>query len=125
MNKKKGAENSDLTRIEDLSEFLHQKDSDLDSKFDTFSLEELNSETTTALDLDELDESDTFPELPETSVEEEIHLEASNEIQIESFDFSSDSTEEQSSFDKTSFGENPFGSSLGDSASLDEDELDA
>lgn len=135
MVKKKGDEKNDLTRIEDLSEFLHQKDSDLDSRFDTFSSDDSHESTSTGIDLDALDESDTppaLPDLPEVSYEnsndEEINFEATslNEVSFESspeensFDFSIESSEDDSSNDKTSFGENPFGSSESDSNSLDE-----
>ena len=127
MKKKKDSANSDLTRIEDLSEFLHQKDSDLDSKFDTFSFEDSDKLTSTDLDsnvLDtdeeasikqdsnEIDRSETFPDMPENS-DEEISPETI-------FAFSTDSSDENITYDKTSFGENPFGSASTESSSLDE-----
>ena len=102
MVKKKGDDNHDLTRIEDLSEFLHQEDSDLDSRFDTFSS---SDQTSSKLDIAALDEGETFldiPEIPVESPEEEVSFEDSSETE----------------FEKTSFGENPFGSSEDDS--LDE-----
>lgn len=131
MVKKKGGENNDLTRIEDLSEFLHQEDSDLDSRFDTFSSNDSSDPTSTGVDLNALDEEEVLPDLPEESNEEEITFEATSldevtfedpsEAQESSFDFSSESSseEEETSYDKTSFGENPFGSS-DDSNSMDE-----
>ncbi len=130
MVKKKGGENNDLTRIEDLSEFLHQEDSDLDSRFDTFSSNDSSDPTSTGVDLNALDEEEVLPDLPEESNEEEITFEATSldEVTFEdplespesSFDFSSESSsEEETSYDKTSFGENPFGSS-DDSNSMDE-----
>ena len=103
MVKKKGDTNPDLTRIEDLSEFLHQEDSDLDSRFDTFSSNDSSDPTSTGVDLNALPE---IPELsPELSDEEDIAFEET------SFDFTSESTDEEVSYDKTSFGENPFGAS--------------
>ncbi len=120
MVKKKGG-NQDLTRIEDLSEFLHQEDSDLDSRFDTFSSPDTTKELT-GVDLNALDETgEVLPELPSeetfqaTSDEEESTFEASSldEVTFESSD------SQDSSYNKTSFGENPFGSSL-ESDSLEE-----
>lgn len=108
MVKKKGGENQDLTRIEDLSEFLHQEDSDLDSRFDTFSPTNKDL-TSTGVALDALDDtSEALPEIPLDTPEEEVSFENNFE--------STDS--EEVTYDKTSFGENPFGSS--DSDALEE-----
>ncbi len=122
MKKKKDSDNSDLTRIEDLSEFLHQKDSDLDSKFETFSLEDTHDPTSTDLDstdfdlgeleLNDHDEPVTFPD-PEEASDAEINPETS-------FEFSTESTEEQTTYDKTAFGENPFGPPLTESDTFDQ-----
>ncbi|MEA9358087.1 hypothetical protein SHI21_17775 [Bacteriovorax sp. PP10] len=109
--KKKGADNNDMTRIEDLSEFLHQEDSDLDSRFDTFSSPPKDL-TSTGVDVNALDESsEALPDLPsedtfQNTDEEEISFEPSSldEVTFESSD------SEEVSYDKTSFGENPFGS---------------
>lgn len=139
MVKKKGDDNQDLTRIEDLSEFLHQEDSDLDSRFDTYSPDDSKDSTSTGVDLNSFDEDESPPELPQLSnneheqgqgQDEEVNFESSSldevtyedpsELQDESFDFANDSSDEAPSFDKTSFGENPFGSSELNSNSLDE-----
>jgi hypothetical protein len=135
MVKKKGDEKNDLTRIEDLSEFLHQKDSDLDSRFDTFSSDDSHDPTSTGVDLNALDEAESLPDLPEESNEEEITFEPTtlDEVTFESpleegsFDFSSETSEseseEETSYDKTSFGENPFGSSESDSLNDELEEI--
>lgn len=123
MAKKKGG-NQDLTRIEDLSEFLHQEDSDLDSRFDTFSSPSKDP-TLTGVELNALeDRSEALPEIPlespfEDTPEEEVTFEASSLDEV-SFDETFESTDsENTSFDKTSFGENPFGSTE-ESDSLEE-----
>lgn len=121
MVKKKGG-NQDLTRIEDLSEFLHQEDSDLDSRFDTFSSDSKDP-TSTGVDVNALEE--VLPEVPsespfEDTPEEEVTFEASSldEVSFEDSTFESSDSEDVS-YDKTAFGENPFGSS-GESDSLEE-----
>ena len=108
MVKKKGGENHDLTRIEDLSEFLHQEDSDLDSRFDTFSS---NDPTSSGVDLNALDEEESLPDIPELPVE-------STEDEISFADSPESESESESEYEKTSFGENPFGST--DVESLEE-----
>lgn len=77
----------DLTRIEDLSEFLHQEDPDLESKFGDFDKSYHKADgTSTAVtgvnealnltDLTELDEQDeALPSLPETEAETEAEPE--------------------------------------------------
>lgn len=114
MVKKKGGD-QDLTRIEDLSEFLHQEDSDLDSRFDTFSSPETTKESTsTGVDLNALDDdtAESLPDIPQDSPfedtpEEEVTFEASSIDEV-SFEDSTDT--DDVSYDKTAFGENPFGS---------------
>lgn len=114
VKKKKGGDSNDMTRIEDLSEFLHQEDSDLDSRFDTFSSPEKEL-TSTGVDLNALDDTEeVLPDLPsedtfqntDTDTNEEMTFEASSldEVSFEPSD------SEEVSYDKTSFGENPFGS---------------
>jgi hypothetical protein len=114
MVKKKGGD-QDLTRIEDLSEFLHQEDSDLDSRFDTFSSPETTTDpTSTGVDLNALDNdnAESLPEIPQDSPfedtpEEEITFEASS---LDEVTFESSIDTDDVSYDKTAFGENPFGS---------------
>ncbi len=83
-------ENKDLTRIEDLSEFLHQEDSDLDSVFNNFSPDSSDS---TGLGIDSL--PDLPPELPSDSPEEDLAFEATSldDISFESADESVDSSD--------------------------------
>lgn len=85
MTKKKDDENKDLTRIEDLSEFLHQEDSDLDSRFDNFHSPALdnNDPSSTGISLDALDDDlppDVPPEVPFENTEESPSEEMSFEV---------------------------------------------
>lgn len=90
-------ENKDLTRIEDLSEFLHQSDSDLDSKFDSFESPAIKDDlSSTGISLDSLDDSlesssfDLPPDVP-ADIPPEIPFETSEET---SFDFALETPEE-------------------------------
>jgi uncharacterized protein YbjQ (UPF0145 family) len=83
MTKKKEAENKDLTRIEDLSEFLHQKDSDLDGQFNHFNPSDSKDLSSTGIGLDAFDEIETDeapPEIPLEMAEIEIPAEISEEL---------------------------------------------
>lgn len=95
----------DLTRIEDLSEFLHEKDSELEDIFGGFE-EKKPADETIGLSLDELDApfgNDLPPELPEAQEEvQEETLEEPPEEQ-ENFSFESDSTAETEGFDDSPF----------------------
>jgi uncharacterized protein YbjQ (UPF0145 family) len=78
MVKKKADESNDLTRIEDLSEFLHSEDSDMDSLFENLSSSEPESEKTQVSELDlTSDEPIVFESIEETP-EEEITFETSS-----------------------------------------------
>lgn len=101
-------ERKDLTRIEDLSEFLHQEDTELESKFEGFNptVESgTNTEVTSGIDLNELDssadEAELPPELPETTFEE-----ATEEISFG--DETSFETTENFTSEETAFEENPI-----------------
>ena len=97
MVKKKAADEDsiDLTRIEDLSEFLHQEDSDLDSVFETFSPNSApfnnDGPTSPGLDLSSLEE-DSPPDLP---LEEENNFEASS---LDEVSFEMDSVDSSDEF---------------------------
>ena len=124
MTKKKDDENKDLTRIEDLSEFLHQEDSDLDSRFDNFHSNSFdnNDPSSTGISLDALDDdlsSDIPPEVPfdsESTPSEEMSFEVSElgtETQEENvFGATEDNpfgeTQEEGSFDINLEEESPF-----------------
>ena len=104
MTKKKDDQQNDLTRIEDLSEFLHQEDSDLDSKFESFhSPDPVNNDfSSTGISLDALDE-ETPPEVPP-----EIPQENTEEV---SFDFTEENQvegETEETLDENPFEENTF-----------------
>ena len=79
---KKKTEDQDLTRIEDLSEFLHQEDSSLDLVFDNFSSSLDSSSDSPSDSSDELTSLESLPELPpdlpQDSPEEEIFFEATS-----------------------------------------------
>ncbi|MBC7538343.1 MAG: hypothetical protein H7281_05955 [Bacteriovorax sp.] len=107
----------DLTRIEDLSEFLHLEDSDVDDKFGGFekkneSLEK--TDLTAGVSLDELDSTEGFelpPELPETEKEtnpEEEQFETLEEVSF--FD-----EPEESVASETDFSESQDSISMDDS----------
>lgn len=135
VKKKYDAENKDLTRIEDLSEFLHQEDSDLDSVFDNFSPD--SSSETKVLDpsspgfsLDDLDADDSDslpdlpadlpPDLPSDSSDEDLAFEATSLDDI-SFESADDSTTDVELFDLSEGG---FESGLNDNDnSMFENEL--
>ena len=103
MVKKKEEVNKDLTRLEDLSEFLHQEDSDLDSRFDDLSPDELTFER---IDLDSLDEPPAIPEispeLPADDTEEENPFEVSS---LDEISFESSETEFGSELEENTFGD--------------------
>lgn len=106
MTKKKDDENKDLTRIEDLSEFLHQKDSDLDSRFDSFhSPTDNNDSSSTGISLDALDD-DLPPDVPPEIPNEEINEDAQAEMTFE--------LEENTEGDSFSLEESPFEASVHD-----------
>lgn len=92
-NKNDDDDRKDLTRIEDLSEFLHQEDPEIDSKFGTLSSPSLNSpDSSTMLNLDDLESSDeTPPEIPF-----DASIDASSEESDNNF---SDNSEPDSSID--------------------------
>jgi uncharacterized protein YbjQ (UPF0145 family) len=108
----------DLTRIEDLSEFLHQEDPDLESKFGDFNRPEPSS---TGINLDSLDDNfnDSTPEFGEPpaipgisdehQVPPEIPLDnSSEEIATEDSFGESVFSDEQSTFENTTFEESTF-----------------
>ncbi|MBC7714084.1 MAG: hypothetical protein H7177_12145 [Rhizobacter sp.] len=124
MVKKKDEENKDLTRIEDLSEFLHSEDSDLDMQFDNFSPDQNKKDlSSTGISLDALDEGDAPPEIPfemseEVTTEEVPAFEVSSldEVSFEQSDESpSDFTFENNSFGDDSTEENSFEGSIDES----------
>ncbi len=111
---KKTDENKDLTRIEDLSEFLHQEDSDLDSQFAGFSpsLDLNNDASSTGISLDSLDESadDSPPEIPMELPEMTEEPEAETAFEVSSLDeVSFDETAEDAPAGEFSFENNNFG----------------
>jgi uncharacterized protein YbjQ (UPF0145 family) len=84
---KKNEESKDLTRIEDLSEFLHQEDSELDSRFQNLesnennkkaSLDELNDLVDESLTESALDD-DLPPDLPQ-EISNQVPLEESSSL---------------------------------------------
>ena len=87
----------DLTRIEDLSEFLHEKDPDLELKFDDFQGQQdpkAAPEETILTDVQSLDE----PELPPVPDEEaeEINSEEQNlDFSSQDLSFSEDGPENE------------------------------
>ena len=93
-------ENKDLTRIEDLSEFLHQEDSSLDDQFNGFSPDfDKSNSTSTGVALDALDDEPEAPpeipldiSLPETPLE--ISEENMEEMAFEETNFEVSSTDE-------------------------------
>lgn len=106
-NKKDDDDRKDLTRIEDLSEFLHQDDPEIDNQFGSFtSSSESDVESSTLINLEELDstaipEAELPPELPvdiaSSSVEtEDVNLEESSEF---NFDNNEELNTEDASFD--------------------------
>jgi uncharacterized protein YbjQ (UPF0145 family) len=116
----------DLTRIEDLTEFLHEEDPDLESKFGDFDssyqkADGKSTEVTEGLDLNALDE-DVPPSLPETENENSDNSDNSNDDLIEmpleneevsESEFGSDTSlnfaeESETGFEETSFDETPF-----------------
>ena len=86
-------ERKDLTRIEDLSEFLHQEDADLESKFEGFN--PTTEDATSALNVDDLP-----PDLPE-EMPEEIPEETSSGISFS--DDQNDNIFESSSLEENFF----------------------
>jgi uncharacterized protein YbjQ (UPF0145 family) len=97
-NKKDDDDRKDLTRIEDLSEFLHQDDPEIDNIFGTFnSPSSSNAESESLVNLDELD-SELPPELPveldaEVALEPDVTFESNetnefNSDEITNFDYS-------------------------------------
>lgn len=108
----------DLTRIEDLSEFLHQEDPDLESKFGDFDKSYHKADgTSTAVtgvnealnltDLTELDEQDEAPpSLPEMEAEAEAEPETEMAMAMES-DLPDLPASEDFVFESTAFDE-PF-----------------
>ncbi|MBC7429025.1 MAG: hypothetical protein H7336_10460 [Bacteriovorax sp.] len=122
MVKKKDEENKDLTRIEDLSEFLHQKDSDLDTQFDNFSPELKKDLSSTGISLDASDDRDAPPEIPfdipaeetEKKTEEKTEEESSFEVNsIDEISFEeSDESPSEFSFENNSFGDSSLDENL-------------
>ena len=140
--KKDDDESKDLTRIEDLSEFLHQKDSELDSRFDDFAPKEVdftktNIESEPLVSLDGLEDdlassdsadglTDFPPDLPNEESEnnsafsfsEELPPEEIPDVELhQGFDDSPiETTEDESviaSFDSTdSFNDSPIDSPI-------------
>lgn len=100
-NKKDDDDRKDLTRIEDLSEFLHQDDPEIDNKFGSFSsVSPSETDSSTIVSLDEL-ESESPPDIPfeltetstevETTYETESPTEIDNEVSsatVDEFNFS-------------------------------------
>ncbi len=106
MTNKKDDDNKDLTRIEDLSEFLHQEDSDLDSKFESFHspFSSNNELSSTGISLDALDD-ETPPEIP-SEIPNENFPETTEEV---NFEFSEETpAEEETAFETATLDENPF-----------------
>lgn len=115
MVKKKDGESKDLTRLEDISEFLHQEDQDLDDKFSIFdgpSPKEIEEEESISLD-------DVLPEFNEPSDaldEESRAIDITNdyddvlpdELSDSSFSLSSDTDSElPSDFTSDYLAQNP------------------
>jgi uncharacterized protein YbjQ (UPF0145 family) len=101
-------EKSDLTRIEDLSEFLHQDDPDVDAQLDTSSDSPPPVDELPGLDdLEDGDEEESFPEFrpnseDEDESEEQDSLddfsstdETQSDFSIDSDDFNSDSEDNE------------------------------
>lgn len=122
MTNKKDDENKDLTRIEDLSEFLHQEDSDLDSKFESFHspFSDNNELSSTGISLDALDD-ETPPEIP-SETPSETFPENTEEV---SFEFSEETPpEEESPFEAATLDENPFEENTFAETSFEETNVD-
>lgn len=122
MTNKKDDENKDLTRIEDLSEFLHQEDSDLDSKFESFHspFSDNNELSSTGISLDALDD-ETPPEIP-AEIPSETFPENTGEV---SFEFSEETPpEEESPFEAATLDENPFEENTFAETSFEETNVD-
>jgi len=105
------ADKSDMTRIENLAEFLHEEDPDVDAQLNS-ALEKNNEEEELppSLDLNELEEGEEAPpefvqeeeiiqeEIPETEPAEEVSFDSTSEWEGESAsEFESPSTEWESS----------------------------
>lgn len=88
---------NDLTRIEDLSEFLHQEDPELDALLGDSPppFDDQDDESEIMTGLDDLEDSDSFQEQPEEQEEETTF---SEEDEVPSFD---ESTEEEVSFESS------------------------
>ena len=112
---KKQDENKDLTRIEDLSEFLHQEDSDLDNQFEGFSPTFDKTTEATGIDLDAL--SDDAP--PEIPLETEMELEAEPTFEVSSSDEISFEISEETPAGDFSFENNDFGDSSSEEISFE------
>lgn len=114
----------DLTRIEDLSEFLHEEDPDLESKFGDFDksyhkADGTSTEITGAVDLTDLDEAP--PMLPETETETDIESDMPEIPDTEEFSLETAEQETpfESSFD-TAFEESPAEDLSFDETSVEE-----
>lgn len=122
-------ENKDLTRIEDLSEFLHQKDSALDGQFDAFSpdSETKKEASLTGIDLDALEETDEippevpmdFPTLESNDLDEAGAFETSS---LEDFSFE-DHSFSAGVAEADSYSDNPMESSSDAFALTSDDDL--
>jgi uncharacterized protein YbjQ (UPF0145 family) len=126
----------DLTRIEDLSEFLHQDDTEIDQAFGNFSENNLvsDNESSSILDINDLEDSssnDLPPEIPSeimneasieiAQIEEEPYVE-SNEENSDSTDFLNESVEE--SFNLDSLPETETSLDLGTEEVFNEDSIE-
>ncbi|MDD4973507.1 MAG: hypothetical protein PHY93_04110 [Bacteriovorax sp.] len=113
----------DLTRIEDLSEFLHEEDSNVDNLFGSFETETSgHADMTTGISLDDLDSSqgeELPPELPES---EEAEQEAEQNDEVSFFDESNELNELNDDLNFQYESESPiadFGDSLESASTQD------
>lgn len=108
----------DLTRIEDLSEFLHSNDQDVDDKFDFFDpKKDVSDLSSTAITIDELplsppEEAEEVPEIPEEALPEIpmeestfIDSETQNDSLGDSFSSSFDENTEENIEEEVSFAD--------------------
>lgn len=108
MSKGKKDKDNDLTRIEHLSEFLHEEDTELDSIFKNFNSQNENeSDESLVMNLEDLDE-DLPPALPENTDQADFTSENPEEINDEtpyesSEEFSLDSTNDNFDSDSLDF----------------------
>lgn len=102
----------DLTRIEDLSEYLHPEDEDVDNQFERLggpSLDQTLTDVTTSLESEDLAEDiDELPDLPVEDEEENLNYSLDSE-QVEAESESGPIESSEISFgDDDTIGETPF-----------------